>query len=94
MAEQEKHYRIEHPDGLLVADEKGKEHHYRQGRVLPRGVLLAHPDAQITWLLDQKIVKEVDAPEREQATSSPAGRAVPASPPAPSPDEPDSGEAT
>lgn len=81
MAEAEKFYEVLDADGLTVTDDRGKEHHIRQGRVVPRSAF-----DQITWLLDGHHVKEVDAPDSEQPHSSRAGRAVSSAPPAPAPE--------
>jgi hypothetical protein len=84
MAEAEKFYEVLDADGLVVTDDTGKEHHIRQGRVVPRSTF----GGTITWLVDGHHVKEVDPPDSEQPPPSRAGRAVASAPPAPAP-EPD-----
>ena len=82
MAEQEKYYRVLDADGLTVTDEKGREHHLKAGRVVPRSTF-----AQITWLLDGKHVEEADAPP--SAVSPPPASRVADSVPPPDSSPPD-----
>lgn len=84
MAEAEKFYEVLDADGLTVTDDKGREHHIRQGKMVPRSTF-----DQITWLLDGKHVKEVDVIDAEQPPPSRAGRAVSSAPPDPAPESDD-----
>lgn len=86
MAEQEKFYEVTAVDGLTVTDDKGKEHHLKAGRVVPRSAF----GGTITWLVDGHYVKEVDPPAPERPAASSAATAPP--PDSTDPD-PDDGEA-
>lgn len=60
MAE-EKSYRVLAEHGLDVTDEEGAEQHLDAGEVVPRSAF-----KQITWLLDQHLVEEIDPDEEPE----------------------------